>query len=103
MYIGCSEKSIYMPTNDTAEGVALSELINHTHQMLQFIFANDKKIYIMLTVTSESELSPHDIPIVNEYLDVFPPDITSLPPEREFEFSIDLIPGAESVSVVRTH
>lgn len=75
-----------MPTNDTAEGVALSELINHTHQMLQFIFANDKKIYIMLTVTSESELSPHDIPIVNEYLDVFPPDITSLPQKEKLNF-----------------
>ena len=30
---------------------------------------------------------------------VFPADITSLPPEREIEFSIDLIPGAEPVSV----
>jgi len=99
VYIGCSEKSIYTPTSDTTEGVALSELINHTHQMLQFICANDKKFYLLLTVTSEPELSPSDIPIVNEYLDVFPPDITNLPPEREVEFSIDLIPGAEPVSV----
>jgi len=32
-------------------------------------------------------------------MDVFPLDITSLPPEREVEFSIDLIPGAEPVSI----
>jgi len=53
----------------------------------------------MPTVASESDIGPSDIPIVNEYLDVFPSDITSLPPEREIEFSIDLIPGAEPVSV----
>ena len=32
--IGCSKKSIYMPTSNTAEGVALSELINRTHQLV---------------------------------------------------------------------
>jgi hypothetical protein len=99
VYIGCVEKSIYMPTSNTVEGVALSELLKHTYQMVQFIFAQDKGFYVMLTVTPESDLSPSDIPIVSEYLDVFPADITSLPPEREIEFSIDLIPGAELVSV----
>jgi hypothetical protein len=44
-------------------------------------------------------LNPSDIPIVNELLDVFPDDITSLPPEREIEFSIDLMPGAQPISV----
>jgi hypothetical protein len=53
----------------------------------------------MLTVTSETDVSPNDIPVVSEYLDVFPADITSLPPEREIEFSIDLIQGAEPISV----
>jgi hypothetical protein len=53
----------------------------------------------MFTVASESDISPSDILIVSEYLDVFLSDITSLPPEREIDFSIDLIPGAEPVSV----
>jgi hypothetical protein len=67
--------------------------------VVQFICAQDKDFYVMLTMTSESDLSPSDIPIVSEYLDVFSADITNLPPEREIEFSIDLIPGAEPVSV----
>jgi hypothetical protein len=99
VYIGCEKKSIYMPTSNTVEGMALSEFLKHTYQMVQFIFAQDKGFYVMLTVTSESDVSPNDIPIVSEYLDVFPADITSLPPKREVEFSIDLIPGAEPVSV----
>ena len=38
------------------------------------------------------------LPIVREFLDVFPEDIESLPPKREVEFSIELIPGARPVS-----
>jgi len=31
VYIGCTEKSIYMPISNTVEGVALSELLKHTY------------------------------------------------------------------------
>ena len=40
-----------------------------------------------------------EIPIVREFLDVFPDDIAGLPPEREVEFTIDLIPGTEPISI----
>ena len=40
-----------------------------------------------------------DIPIVKEFPDVFPDDISSLPPDREVEFTIDLIPGTEPISI----
>jgi hypothetical protein len=99
VYIGCSEKTIYMPTDSTDEGVALSELIKHTHQMIQFICTQEKGFYVMLTVTSESDVNPIDVPVVSEYLDVFPSDITSLPLEREIDFSIDLTPEAEPVLI----
>jgi hypothetical protein len=49
----------------------------------------------MLSLGLDAKLS---LPDLSEYLDVFPADITSLPPEREIEFSIELIPGAEPVS-----
>ena len=40
-----------------------------------------------------------EIPIVREFPDVFPDDIAGLPPEREMEFTIDLIPGIEPISI----
>ncbi|XP_058775585.1 uncharacterized protein LOC131649851 [Vicia villosa] len=40
-----------------------------------------------------------EISVVCEFPDVFPEDITSLPPERETEFSIDLVPGTAPVSI----
>jgi len=37
----------------------------------------------------EQELKPKDIEVVQEYLDVFPESLTTLPPEREVEFEIE--------------
>ena len=40
-----------------------------------------------------------DIPIVKKFPYVFPDDISGLPPDREVEFTIDLIPGTEPISI----
>ena len=34
-----------------------------------------------------------DIPILREYFDVFPEEIPGLPPKRELDFTIELVPG----------
>ncbi|GJW96998.1 putative reverse transcriptase domain-containing protein [Tanacetum coccineum] len=39
-----------------------------------------------------------DVPIVRDFPDVFPEDLPGLPPTRQVEFQIDLIPGAASVA-----
>ncbi|GJY53765.1 reverse transcriptase domain-containing protein [Tanacetum coccineum] len=39
-----------------------------------------------------------DIPVVKEFPDVFPKDLPGLPPVRQVEFQIDLIPGATLVA-----
>ena len=40
-----------------------------------------------------------EIQVVREFPDVFPNDITGLPPDREVEFTIDLILGTEPISI----
>jgi len=39
------------------------------------------------------------IPVVREFEDVFPEEMPGLPPRREVEFSIDLVPGVGHVSI----
>ncbi|GJS93389.1 putative reverse transcriptase domain-containing protein [Tanacetum coccineum] len=39
-----------------------------------------------------------DVPIVRDFPDVFPKDLSGLPPTRQVEFQIDLIPGAAPVA-----
>ena len=39
-----------------------------------------------------------EVEVVREFEDVFPKDLPGLPPDREIEFAIELIPGAAPVS-----
>ena len=38
------------------------------------------------------------VPMVNEFLDVFPDELPRLPPEREVKFGIELEPGTTPIS-----
>nr|GEU34097.1 putative reverse transcriptase domain-containing protein [Tanacetum cinerariifolium] len=51
---------------------------------------------LMSTKVEEPELS--DILIVRDFIDVFPKDLSGLPPQRQVEFRIDLILGATPVA-----
>ncbi|GKF39110.1 hypothetical protein Tco_0119171 [Tanacetum coccineum] len=39
-----------------------------------------------------------DVPIVRDFLEVFPEDLSGIPPTRQVEFQIDLRPGATPVA-----
>ncbi|GJZ33468.1 hypothetical protein Tco_0578904 [Tanacetum coccineum] len=39
-----------------------------------------------------------DVPVVQEFLEVFPEDLPGIPPTRKVEFRIDLVPGATPVA-----
>ncbi|XP_021743002.1 uncharacterized protein LOC110709095 [Chenopodium quinoa] len=45
-----------------------------------------------------NKVNVKDMPIVNDFLDVFPKEILGLPPKRELEFTIDLVPGTTPIS-----
>ena len=56
--------------------------------------------YLAYVVETRKERTMVDeIPVVREFPDVFPDDIAGLPPDREVEFTIDLIPGTEPISI----
>ncbi|KAL3731174.1 hypothetical protein ACJRO7_028100 [Eucalyptus globulus] len=48
--------------------------------------------------TTVEELKIEDISVVQEFPDVFPKELPGLPPEREIEFVIELVPGTEPIS-----
>ena len=39
------------------------------------------------------------IPMVCEFADVFPKELPCLPPHREMDFSIELYPGTDPISI----
>ncbi|GJW12992.1 putative reverse transcriptase domain-containing protein [Tanacetum coccineum] len=54
----------------------------------------DNGITSKKTENKSEEKRLEDVPIVREFLEVFPEDLPGLPPARQVEFQIDLVPGA---------
>jgi hypothetical protein len=54
------------------------------------------KVQLQLNALQGSRLE--DIPVVNEFQDVFPQELPGMPPDREIEFTIDLIPGTTPIA-----
>ncbi|BBH07014.1 transposable element gene [Prunus dulcis] len=48
--------------------------------------------------TRKQELKLEDIPVVRDFPDVFSDDLPGLPPHREIEFTIELLPGTSPIS-----
>ncbi|GJR85305.1 putative nucleotidyltransferase, ribonuclease H [Tanacetum coccineum] len=51
-----------------------------------------------LKSAKEDEPKLSDISVVREFEDVFPEDLSGLPPQRQVEFRIDLVPGATPIA-----
>ncbi|XP_070002973.1 uncharacterized protein [Nicotiana sylvestris] len=66
--------------------------------------------FIVGKLDMRSELLPQDIdkepatlqsvPIVNEFPTVFPDELPGIPPEREIDFAIDLLPDMQPISIL---
>ena len=53
---------------------------------------------IVAIMVKGKEMTIEMVPIVKEYLDVFPEELSGLPPMREVEFGIDVVPGMAPIS-----
>ena len=49
--------------------------------------------------TSVTEVKLENVPVVCEFPDVFLEDLLGLPPDRELEFGIEVLPGSAPISI----
>ncbi|XP_070049019.1 uncharacterized protein [Nicotiana tomentosiformis] len=58
-------------------------------------------IYHLVRVTDTTIEVPtlQSAPIVNDFPDIFPDELPGVPPDREIDFGIDMIPGTEPISI----
>nr|CAH66095.1 OSIGBa0114I04.2 [Oryza sativa] len=65
--------------------------------------SNDGRVVTVHALSSESlrsslnQITLEEIPVVREYPDVFPDDLPGMPPKRDIEFRIDLVPGTTPI------
>ncbi|XP_050892456.1 uncharacterized protein LOC127097998 [Lathyrus oleraceus] len=93
VFIGCEEKVIIIASKEATPKDVLTTILEGKVGMVNFLFEKENHVLLVLTMESGEDLKVAQIPIVGEFPYVFPEDVTSLPPEMEVEFSIDLISG----------
>lgn len=71
-----------------------------TASQVESSLSEEAQLFVMFaSFKVEKKKRSGDVPIVVEFPDVFPDGITNLPPEREVEFPINLVPGTSTISM----
>nr|GEY39010.1 zinc finger, CCHC-type, retrotransposon Gag domain protein [Tanacetum cinerariifolium] len=76
---------------------------NPTARVYMMATEEDKVVHDFITDIFFENKSAKDISVVNEFLDVFPEDLPSIPPEGQVEFQIYLIPSATPIAKTPYH
>ena len=91
--------NIFFPVLSTARA---SGWVQGSGQPLRLdsIFCTNVQIMWRMWWTRKSgdQVSVSEVPFVREFADVFPEELPGVPPERQVEFRIDLVPGAALIA-----
>ncbi|GJX42186.1 putative reverse transcriptase domain-containing protein [Tanacetum coccineum] len=109
--IVCDEKIVRIPYGDEVLIIRGDDYDGGSKSKLNIISCTKTQKYIqkgcqvyLAQVTSKKaedkseEKRLEDVPIVREFLEVFPKDLPRLPPARKVKFQIDLVPGAAPIA-----
>ena len=90
--LDCHAKTlVFASANPTPEKFLRIESANESNKI---------QVYMaLLTENAKKKPDINALAIVCDFPDVFPDDVVELPPEREIEFSIDLMPGSSPISI----
>jgi len=93
--INCLTKSVtFSKSVDEVGGKFL------TAEQVKKSLDGEASVFTMFASLKEGgEKGVGDLPVVQEFPEVFPNDITDLPLEREVEFAIDLVPGTSPILI----
>ena len=105
--VDCRMKRVTLKTPNEDEVTFISERSNHLSNVISAATARTMVrkgceaylAYVIDTVKARPSVS--NIPTVSDFSDVFPEELPGLPPYREIEFAIDVVPGATPASITR--
>nr|GEX15628.1 hypothetical protein [Tanacetum cinerariifolium] len=80
------------------EKVEKTGILTPTARAYMMATEEDKVVRDVVIDTNVEKKSDKDVPVVNEFLDVFLEDLLGIPPERQVEFRFDLILGATPIA-----
>ncbi|KAJ8769662.1 hypothetical protein K2173_005265 [Erythroxylum novogranatense] len=104
--IDCKAKTVFLKRPDQSEivfrGGCTRALTNVVSAMqAQKLLRKGCEAYLAFVLDSQKDGAKEkllEIPVVNEFPDVFPEELPGLPPEREVELSIEVVPDTAPIS-----
>ncbi|GJV47168.1 putative reverse transcriptase domain-containing protein [Tanacetum coccineum] len=99
----CDEKVVHIPINGETliirgdRSKTRLNLISYI-KTERYISRGCQVFMIQVMENKSDKKKLEDIPVVKEFPDVFPEDLPGLPPIRQVEFQIDLIPGVAPIA-----
>lgn len=103
VYIGCKENAIFILTDEATLEDVVTTLLEGKINMENCLLEQEKVFILILTVDSSEKMNVLQIPVIYDFLKVFPEDVTSLAPKSKVEFSIDLVPRMTLIFVALYH
>ena len=103
--VDCRMKRVTLRTSNEDEITFIGERSSHLSNVISAATARKLvrkgcEAYLAYVIdTVKARLSVSDIPTVSDFLDVFPDELPELPPQREIEVAIDVVPGATPASI----
>jgi hypothetical protein len=93
--IDCATKTGHIPDR----GLEIYCTHHPTLDLHNLSMYDDGPRYLVVCVSdAKKSVNVDSLPVVRDFPEVFPDDIESLPPKKEVEFSIELVPGDGPVS-----
>ncbi|MCI46953.1 cellular nucleic acid-binding protein, partial [Trifolium medium] len=71
----------------------------NTKQVKESVKEHAELFAMFASLKLESKVKVEELPVVCEFPGVFPGDVSDVPPEREVEFTINLVPGTGPISM----
>ncbi|PNX67478.1 cellular nucleic acid-binding protein [Trifolium pratense] len=93
VHINCCEKTVVFPKpEENLHLMSKKEVVESLKEPVE-VYA------FFASLKLKGEVKMEELPVVCEFPDVFPEDVSDVPPKREVEFTIDLVPGTSPISM----
>ena len=90
--LDCAQRTVVFPE------AGISDFLNK-YWVVAALKDESREFFLLANVQERKETDNRGILVVRDFPDVFPDDVPGIPPAREIEFTIDLVPGTVPISM----
>ena len=107
--VDCDKKTTLLKCSDLSEvtvhGIRFDSVSNviSTMQARRFLRKGCEAFLALILNSKRGQVNLEDVPVIKEFLNVFPEELLGFPPKREVELSIEVVQGTIPISRAPYH